>query len=238
MEPGDSGCGLAVVFLCCVLRRRRLLQFSLGLWKFSIYYTSPLAPLDAGVEMSARTIRRRLQQSDLSARRPLLGLSLTQNHRCLRCEWCDERRMWAAEWNEVVFTDESRNYLQHHDGRIRVWGHHGERMLNTTLVLHRVLWYGRYWISLSHYSSTHCRKHVAYGCSTIDPDYPPHPSATPDQLSQSVEANCSAASHKNTSKVSLNQSRGVWQRSPTMAATLATDSGRNHTSQKSINLII
>ncbi|GFX26050.1 hypothetical protein TNCV_2273901 [Trichonephila clavipes] len=44
---------------------------------------------------------------------------------------------------------------------------------------------------------------------------------------------------KNTLKVSLNQCRGVWQRlSPTMAATLATDSGRNHTSQKSINLII
>ncbi|GFW20264.1 transposon Tf2-9 polyprotein [Trichonephila clavipes] len=32
----------------------------------------------------ARTIRRRLQQSGLSARRPLLGLPLTQNHRCLR----------------------------------------------------------------------------------------------------------------------------------------------------------
>ncbi|GFV45895.1 transposable element Tcb1 transposase [Trichonephila clavipes] len=28
----------------------------------------------------ARTIRRRLQQSGLSARRPLLGLPLTQNH--------------------------------------------------------------------------------------------------------------------------------------------------------------
>ncbi|GFS85735.1 hypothetical protein TNCV_2974171 [Trichonephila clavipes] len=37
---------------------------------------------------------------------------------------------------------------------------------------------------------------------------------------------------KNTSKVSLNQCRGVWQRgSPEMAATLATDSGRNYTSQ-------
>ncbi|GFW47674.1 transposable element Tcb1 transposase [Trichonephila clavipes] len=32
--------------------------------------------------VSARTIRRRLQQS---ARRPLLDLPLTQNHRCLRC---------------------------------------------------------------------------------------------------------------------------------------------------------
>ncbi|GFU31745.1 transposable element Tcb1 transposase [Trichonephila clavipes] len=80
--------------------------------------------------VSARTIRCRLQQSGLSARRPLLGLPLTQNHRRLRRQWCDERRMWAAEWNEVVFTDESRICLQHHDSRIRVWRHRGERMLN------------------------------------------------------------------------------------------------------------
>ncbi|GFV58386.1 transposable element Tcb1 transposase, partial [Trichonephila clavipes] len=38
-------------------------------------------------------IRRRLQQSGLSAKRPLLGLPLTQNHRRLRRQWCDERRM-------------------------------------------------------------------------------------------------------------------------------------------------
>ncbi|GFW17865.1 transposable element Tcb1 transposase [Trichonephila clavipes] len=54
----------------------------------------------------ARTILRRLLHSDLSATRPLLGLPFTQNHRRLRRQWCDERRMWAAEWNEVVFTDE------------------------------------------------------------------------------------------------------------------------------------
>ncbi|GFU64906.1 transposable element Tcb1 transposase [Trichonephila clavipes] len=51
--------------------------------------------------VSARTIRRRLQQSGLSAIRPLLGLPLTKNHRRLRRQWCDERKMWAAEWNEV-----------------------------------------------------------------------------------------------------------------------------------------
>ncbi|GFT83549.1 transposable element Tcb1 transposase [Trichonephila clavipes] len=44
--------------------------------------------------VSARTIRRRLQQSGLSARRPLLGLPLTQNHRRLRRQWCDQRSMW------------------------------------------------------------------------------------------------------------------------------------------------
>ncbi|GFV70820.1 transposable element Tcb1 transposase [Trichonephila clavipes] len=69
--------------------------------------------------VSARTIRRRLQQSGLSARRPhtLLSLPLTQNHRRIRHQWCDER-MWVAEWNEIVFTDESRICLQHHDVRI------------------------------------------------------------------------------------------------------------------------
>ncbi|GFS54354.1 transposable element Tcb1 transposase [Trichonephila clavipes] len=73
--------------------------------------------------VSARTIRRRLQQSGLSARRPLFGLPLTQNQRHLRRQWCDGRRMWAAEWKEVVFTEESRIFLQHHDGQIRVWRH-------------------------------------------------------------------------------------------------------------------
>ncbi|GFV37420.1 transposable element Tcb1 transposase [Trichonephila clavipes] len=44
--------------------------------------------------------------------------------------------MWAAEWNEVVFTDESRICLSLHDGRNHVWGHRGERMLNGC-VMHR-----------------------------------------------------------------------------------------------------
>ncbi|GFU27724.1 transposable element Tcb1 transposase [Trichonephila clavipes] len=75
-------------------------------------------------------------QSSLSSRRPLLGLPLTQNHRRLRRQWYDERRIWAAEWNETVFIDESRICLQHHNGQIRVWRHRGERMLNSC-VMHR-----------------------------------------------------------------------------------------------------
>ncbi|KFM64646.1 Transposable element Tcb2 transposase, partial [Stegodyphus mimosarum] len=86
--------------------------------------------------VSARTIGSRLQQSGLSARRALLRLSLTQNHRRPRRQWCDERRMRTTEWNEIVFTDESRFCLQHHNGRIRVWRHRGERMLNSC-VMHR-----------------------------------------------------------------------------------------------------
>ncbi|GFW64907.1 transposable element Tc1 transposase [Trichonephila clavipes] len=86
--------------------------------------------------MSAHTIRRHLQQSGLSARRPLLGVHLTQNHRRLRHQWCDERRIWAAECNKLIFSYESRICLQYHEGRIRVWRHCGERMLNSC-VMHR-----------------------------------------------------------------------------------------------------
>ncbi|GFW25249.1 transposable element Tcb1 transposase [Trichonephila clavipes] len=76
--------------------------------------------------LSTRTIRRRLQQSGLSTGRTLLGIPLTQNHRRLHRQWCDERRMWVAEWIEVVFTDESRICLQHHDGGI---GYHSRTSL-------------------------------------------------------------------------------------------------------------
>ncbi|GFV64115.1 transposable element Tcb1 transposase [Trichonephila clavipes] len=84
--------------------------------------------------ISVRIIRRRLQQSGLSARRSLRYLPLPQNQRRLRRQWCDERRMWVAQWNEVVFNDESRICLQHHDGRIRVWRHCGKRMLNSCVM--------------------------------------------------------------------------------------------------------
>ncbi|GFX17764.1 transposable element Tcb1 transposase [Trichonephila clavipes] len=63
-------------------------------------------PPQCTTSLSARTLRHRLQQSCLSARSPLLGLPLTQNLRRLRHQWCDERRMRVAEWNEVVFTVE------------------------------------------------------------------------------------------------------------------------------------
>ncbi|GFV96760.1 transposable element Tcb1 transposase [Trichonephila clavipes] len=144
---------------------------------------------------SARPIRHRLQQSDPSTRRPLLGLPLTQNHRRLLRQWCDERRMWAAEWNEVVFTDESRICLQHHDGRIRVWRHRGERMLNSCVMHHHTgpapgimieffPWPARF-PDLSPIENMWSM--VAQRLIQITP-----PAATPDQLWQRVEASWSA----------------------------------------------
>ncbi|GFV21624.1 hypothetical protein TNCV_4571111 [Trichonephila clavipes] len=72
----------------------------------------------------------------------------------VRHQWCVERRMWAAEWHEVVFTDESRIYLQHHNGRIRSLIHRGERMPELLRYapphwnLHWI-WYGVVLISLA-----------------------------------------------------------------------------------------
>ncbi|GFS51473.1 transposable element Tcb1 transposase [Trichonephila clavipes] len=232
--------------------------------------------------VSARTIRRRLQQSGLSARRLLLGLPLMQNPRRLRRQWCDERRMWVAEWNKVVFTYESRICLQHHDGRIRVWRHRGERMLNscvmyrytgpapgimvwgnigypshTPLVRIAVTLNSQRYISevlesvvlpylqglvTAIFQQDNTRPHVERIVQRFfvnhqiellpwparSPDLSPienmgsmvvqrltqitPPAATPDQLWQRVEAACGLLYPKNTSKVSLNQCRGVWQR--------------------------
>ncbi|GFV99909.1 transposable element Tcb1 transposase [Trichonephila clavipes] len=99
----------------------------------------------------------------LSARGPLLDLPLTQNHRRLHRQWCDAKSTWAAEWKEVVFTDESRICLQHRDGPIRVWRHRGERMLNNCVMAHQtgptlgIMVLGRYCISLLHSSGMHYR---------------------------------------------------------------------------------
>ncbi|GFX47753.1 transposable element Tcb1 transposase [Trichonephila clavipes] len=41
--------------------------------------------------------------------------------KCLRCQWYDERWTWTMECNDIVFTDGSRFFPQHHDCWIQVW---------------------------------------------------------------------------------------------------------------------
>ncbi|GFX02165.1 transposable element Tcb1 transposase [Trichonephila clavipes] len=136
-EGTTDRCGRSHPLQCTTLREDRQIG-RMAVRDHSVTSPTVAQPIESVTHHSvyARTIRRRLQQSGLSARRPLLGLPLTQNHRRLRRQWCDERRMWAAKWNEVVFTDESRICLQHHDGRIRVWRHRGARMLNSCVMHH------------------------------------------------------------------------------------------------------
>ncbi|GFX20289.1 transposable element Tcb2 transposase [Trichonephila clavipes] len=90
-----------------------------------------------GASVSSRTIRRRMAEGHLGSRRPLRVLPLTPTHRRLRLEWCRARRNWTvAEWNQVIFRDESRFNLISADNRVRVWRPRGE-YLNPAFALQR-----------------------------------------------------------------------------------------------------
>ncbi|GFT38272.1 transposable element Tcb1 transposase [Trichonephila clavipes] len=68
---------------------------------------------------------------------PLRVLLLKPTHRHLRLEWCPARENWtAAEWNQVVFSEESRFSLSSDDNRVCVWRPRGER-LNPAFALQR-----------------------------------------------------------------------------------------------------
>ncbi|GFV24583.1 transposable element Tcb2 transposase [Trichonephila clavipes] len=62
---------------------------------------------------------------------------MTPTYRGLRLEECHARgNRTAAEWNQVVFSDESRFNLSSDDNRVRVWRPRGER-LNSAFALQR-----------------------------------------------------------------------------------------------------
>ncbi|GFW30070.1 transposable element Tcb2 transposase [Trichonephila clavipes] len=65
----------------------------------------------------------------LGSRHPLRELHLTPTHRRLCWEWCRARGNWtAAEWNQVVFSDESRFNLSSDGNRVRMWRPRDERL--------------------------------------------------------------------------------------------------------------
>ncbi|KAL4224672.1 hypothetical protein ACF0H5_015369 [Mactra antiquata] len=74
--------------------------------------------------VSAQTIRNRLRKSHfpLRARRPYTGPLLTARHRAQRLAWCRRHRLWRrAQWNNVIFSDESRFRVSFADGRVRIY---------------------------------------------------------------------------------------------------------------------
>ncbi|GFV05280.1 transposable element Tcb2 transposase [Trichonephila clavipes] len=82
-----------------------------------------------GSPVSFRTIRRCLAERHLGSWRSLRVLPLTPTHRRLRLEGCHSRGNWAAaEWNQVVLSDESRFNLSRDANRVRVWRPRGERL--------------------------------------------------------------------------------------------------------------
>ncbi|GFW55245.1 transposable element Tcb2 transposase [Trichonephila clavipes] len=83
---------------------------------------------DVGVAIVPQTISRHLAEANLKSKRPYRGLPLTPEHRQLRLQWCQARSMWnVTDWQNVVFSVESRFVLVTDDNRVRVCWRPGER---------------------------------------------------------------------------------------------------------------
>ncbi|GFT37023.1 transposable element Tc1 transposase [Trichonephila clavipes] len=77
---------------------------------------------DVGVAIVPQTISRHLAEAYLKSKRPLRTLPLIPEHRQLRLQWCQARSMWnVTDWQNIVFSDESRFVLGTDDNRVRVW---------------------------------------------------------------------------------------------------------------------
>ena len=74
-------------------------------------------------QISPKTVGSRLREIGLRARRPYVGLPLTQARRLRRMAWLTAhapRLFPMRQWRRVLFTDESRFTLYRADGRRRV----------------------------------------------------------------------------------------------------------------------
>ncbi|GFV89988.1 dna-mediated transposase [Trichonephila clavipes] len=63
----------------------------------------------SGKQISRKTVARRLRGGGLYARRPVVCVPLTRQHRTARLQWSRERHNWTEQdWACVLFSDESR----------------------------------------------------------------------------------------------------------------------------------
>ncbi|KAK6025514.1 transposase [Ostertagia ostertagi] len=66
---------------------------------------------------STRTIRRRLQAAGLNGRRPAKKPLISEKNRGARVRWAQEHIGWTRQqWNNVLFSDESKFNLMGSDG--------------------------------------------------------------------------------------------------------------------------
>lgn len=90
-----------------------------------------------GRPISSKTVRNRLREVGVRARRPYVGPHLTVARRRRRMAWVAAhapRRFTLRQWRQVLFTDESRFCLFRADGRQRVYRRRGERFADACVV--------------------------------------------------------------------------------------------------------
>ena len=81
-----------------------------------------------GVVVSSQTVRNRLHDIGLYARRPLKTPALRPHHRGARARWTTAHENWTRDqWTRTLFSDEVRMGLHPDNNSIRVWRRTGER---------------------------------------------------------------------------------------------------------------
>ncbi|GFV07216.1 transposable element Tcb2 transposase [Trichonephila clavipes] len=80
----------------------------------------------SGKQISRKTVARRLRGEGLYARRPVVCVPLTRQHRTARLQWCREHHNWTEQdWACVLFSDESRFSLSSYCRRQLIWRENG-----------------------------------------------------------------------------------------------------------------
>ncbi|GFW42479.1 transposable element Tc1 transposase [Trichonephila clavipes] len=80
----------------------------------------------SGKQNSRNTVARRLRGGGLYARRPVVCVPLTRQHRTARLQWCREHHNWTEQdWACVLFSNESRFSLSSDCRRQLIWRESG-----------------------------------------------------------------------------------------------------------------
>ncbi|GFW51351.1 transposable element Tcb2 transposase [Trichonephila clavipes] len=80
----------------------------------------------SGKQISRKTVARRLRGGGLYARRPVVCVPLTRQHRTARLQWYREHHNWTEQdWACVLFSDESRFSLSSDCRRQLIWRESG-----------------------------------------------------------------------------------------------------------------
>ncbi|GFT44475.1 transposable element Tcb1 transposase [Trichonephila clavipes] len=80
----------------------------------------------SGKQISRKTVARRLRGGGLYARRPVVCVPLTRQHRTARLQWCREHHNWTEQdWECVLFSDERRFSLSSDCRRQLIWRESG-----------------------------------------------------------------------------------------------------------------
>ncbi|GFX43207.1 HTH_Tnp_Tc3_2 domain-containing protein [Trichonephila clavipes] len=103
----------------------------------------------SGRRISATTVRNRLHNAGLYARRPVVCVPLNGRQRRNRLCWAREHVSWTQQqWASVLFTDESRFTMESDSGRLLILRNSALDTINPTLLKDTVTevvesWFGQ-----------------------------------------------------------------------------------------------